>query len=137
MRAAVALVALAALVFAGGAGYGKGGKPKAVVAGGSSIVLDQAAPALGDDVTFTTTVQPLTGQAYPMIDLECYQGGAIVFSQLDHPDADFLLGGGGSVWKDVTGGAADCVAKLMSYDGTGNAWVVVDLGGETDFQAGG
>ena len=134
MRGLIALVALAALLFAGTAGYGKGGKPKAADAGASTIVVNETNVQLGDTVTFTTEIERLTGAEYPMVDLECTQDGVIVFSQLDHPDAGFLLGGGWSEWLQ-TGGPASCVAYLDAYDGSGNRWTVRVLA-STSFEAG-
>ena len=70
-----------------------------------------------------------------MVDLECRQNGAIVFSQLDKPDAIFLLGGGSSVWL-TTGGTANCTADLDAYGTKGGSWSVRVLS-TTSFDAAG
>ena len=56
-----------------------------------------------------------------------------MFSQLDKPDAAFLLGGGGSVWLN-TGGPANCTADLDAYGSKGGTWSVRLLS-ETSFDA--
>ena len=102
------------------------GKP---VASGT-IVLDQAAPALGDWVTFTTTTANLGGQN-PRVEIDCYQAVPFDYSWPDgsvHTQTDplvfasaapandaQLLGGGGSVWL-YHGGPAECVATLYYWD---------------------
>ena len=143
-KTVVALAVLAAIATFSTAGYsGKASKPSS---GGSSIALASVLsadgttrlaatmkPALGNRVTFATTVGSIAGWEYPMVDLECRQDGAIVFSQLDKPDAAFLLGGGGSVWLN-TGGPANCTADLDAYGSKGGTWSVRLLS-ETSFDA--
>lgn len=95
----------------------------------SSITLDQAAPALGDTITVTTSVEKLKGFEYPMVDLQCYQdvngdgftdvgnlqSPDVVFTWLDQPNASFLLGGYSSIWTLRGGGGAECVANLDAF----------------------
>jgi len=102
---------------------GKGsGAPKAV----SSITLNQGGDAarvvgslsFGQNVTFTTTVEQLTGGEYPMVYVQCYSvdDGSLLYGMLDHADAAFLLGGSWSPWWDVKSDG-DCWADLMAYGG--------------------
>ncbi len=142
----VALAVLAAIATLSTAGYsGKASKPTSgtstitlasVSSGdGTALLAANLKPALGDNVTFATTVGSLAGWEYPMVDLECRQSGVIVFSQLDHPDANFLLGGGSSVWL-TNGGVANCTADLDAYGSKGGTWSVRVLS-ETTFDAAG
>ena len=83
-----------------------------------TIVLDTAAPAFGEPVTFTTSVTgKLRGYQYPLVYVACYQAGVLVYGQLDFPDAPFLLGGGSSEWVTRGGGPAECIATLYIYPG--------------------
>lgn len=97
-----------------------------------SIAIDQPAPyALGDTLTFTTTIPKLKGYQYPMIVVACYQdvdgNGTVeipalyegspdlVYAWLDHPDQPFVLGAtGDSGWRQ-NGGPAECKATLYAY----------------------
>jgi opacity protein-like surface antigen len=82
-----------------------------------TIVLDTAAPAYGQPVTFTTSVTGhLKGYQYPLVYVACSQD-VLVYGQLDYPDAVFILGGGSSLWVTRGGGAADCIATLYIYPG--------------------
>ena len=98
------------------------------LAADGSISLDQPAPALGDTITFTTSVPKLKGYEYPMVDVQCYQdvdgdgsvstellGPDIVFSSLTHPGEPVLLGGYVSIWTLRGGGPAECRAELAAY----------------------
>jgi hypothetical protein len=82
--------------------------------GTSSIALDQSSPHMGDTVTFTTSVSGLHGSEWPMVYVECSQGGTVVYGALDAPEAAFQLGGGSSQWL-TNGGPADCTATLFAY----------------------
>lgn len=78
---------------------------------------DPASLHLGSTVTFTWSVTgKLKGFQYPMIVVDCEQGGVTTYVQLDFPDTAFVLGGGSSQWKE-TGGPADCTATLHVYNG--------------------
>jgi hypothetical protein len=105
----------------------------------SSISLDQSGVALGDTVTFTSTVEKLKGNEWPMVALSCFQdvnldgvvdstvgGPDQVFGVLDTPSAVFSLGGGSSLWLD-RGGAATCKAELFAYGFKGGAETVRQL----------
>lgn len=139
MVAAVGLVASPAM-----AAHDGGGKGKSGTSGGSAIwiaavndvpVNDGTASAstqspttyLGDTLRFGTTVEPLAGWEYPMVDLSCYQdvngdgtidtnllGPDVVFTWLDEPDAYFTLGGYSSIWTLRGGGDATCRANLVA-----------------------
>lgn len=94
-------------------------KPVPVAA---SISVNEPGPfAIGDTVTFTTTVPKLTGGAYPMVLLQAFVDGVVVYGQLDYPHVAFLLGGGSSPWIDPTNPnyrkPAVCHASLWAYGG--------------------
>lgn len=108
------------------AGKGGGGKPAAQAAG-SSITLNQAARvagslSFGKEVTFTTVVEPIGGNEWPMVYVECRSviDGSVLYGQLDHPDVAFLLGGGSSPWWSVQSDG-DCVATLYAYSKSAGA----------------
>jgi hypothetical protein len=79
----------------------------------ASITINQAAPHLGDWVTFTYSVPGTVSS--PRIQIMCYQSGALVYGEAGPATQSFLLGGGGSIWR-TNGGAADCVATLYEWD---------------------
>lgn len=110
-KLALLTAALAALVL-GGLHWGAKAAPPSDAE--PAISLDQSAPALGDTVTFTTTVPKLKGNEQALIVVTCYQGDALVWSWLDTPDAGFVLGSASSPWLQV-GGPAECRADLDSY----------------------
>jgi hypothetical protein len=69
-------------------------------------------PTLGSEVTFATSY-PKTIKN-PRIEVLCYQDGSLVYGEAGGAHDTFLLGGGGSAWKDG-GGAADCRANLYYF----------------------
>lgn len=78
-----------------------------------SISLDQAAPSIGDLVTFTVSPDPTP--TLGQIGLSCFQGGVLVFKAQPHSTSGwygyhqpFLLGPT-YLW---TSGSADCTATL-------------------------
>lgn len=85
----------------------------------STIVLNQTAPWLGENVTFTTDAQGLAGWEWSMVGVTCSQSGAPVYAALDTPSAAFLLGGNWSLWLE-RGGGADCTATIFAYGWKGN-----------------
>lgn len=102
-------------------------------------------PSLGDTVTFNVTVSNNVNN--PRVQLMCYQGGSVVYGETgsvaqavgDGTDplgySGFLLGGGGSIWKD-SGGSADCVARLF-YFGKKAGVQTFNVIASTAFAAGG
>lgn len=85
-------------------------------------------PNLGDTMTFATTLAPMAGWQYPMVAMSCYQdvngdgtvdtnllGPDLVYTELNHPDATFTLGGYSSIWTARGGGDAVCRAELDAY----------------------
>jgi hypothetical protein len=88
----------------------------AAVKGDAWIHLDEtariAAPSLGSTVTFSTGY-PKTVKN-PRIEVLCSQDGSLVYGEAGGVDDTFLLGGGGSLWRDG-GGAADCIANLYYF----------------------
>ena len=108
------------------AGKSGGSKPAPVV---SSITLNQSDTArvvgtlaFGGSVTFTTTIEPLSGREWPMVYLECrsVNDGSVLYGQLDYPDTTFVLGGGSSPWWNVKSDA-DCSAQLLAYSKSAGA----------------
>jgi hypothetical protein len=108
---------IAGTAFAGKGGNGGGGKPSG---GGGTIaleVMDEDGVAnQGDNITFHLG----TSAAKPFVGLNCFQGGALVYSKsvgyfADYPwDQWFTLSS--MSWSS---GAADCTAKLYTTkDGT-------------------
>lgn len=104
-------------------GSGKGGSSA------SSITLEPYSDLrLAGRVGFTTSAVGLSGWEYPMVAVSCYQdvngdgavdthllGPDIVFTWLDHPDAEIVLGAYSSIWTLRGGGPADCRADLDAY----------------------
>lgn len=116
MKRTVVLSLAAAALFGAATFFSPSGaeaarKPRQPVA--SSVVLDQAAPHLGDWITFSFVV-PDTVKS-PRIQVMCSQDGVVVFGAADAATASFELGGGSSPWR-TNGGAADCVATLYEWD---------------------
>ncbi len=138
--ALVLTVAGTTLAAKGGNGGGNGGGGT-VTATTSTIALNQAGLplTLGSSVTFTTTVVGLKGGEYPMVYVACFSPatGAILYGQLDHPDATFILGGGSSAWW-LVGGPANCLAHLYSSGGTtqGGYDQILELATPVAFAAG-
>ena len=97
-----------------------------------TIAINQAPVALGDTVTFTTTGIPKKVKI-PRIEVLAYQDGALVYGEAGGVSDSFLLGGGGSIWKD-RGGPADCVANLFYFDNSGPTQTYVRLA-TTNFHA--
>jgi hypothetical protein len=88
--------------------------------------------SLGDYVTFSTVVPKNVNN--PRIEVLCYQNGALTFGMAGGVDYAYLLGGGGSIWKDH-GGAADCVANLYFFSWKANTPTATQLA-TTSFSAG-
>lgn len=88
-----------------------------------TISIDQPGPyAFGDHVSFTTTSQNVQGVIHTMVLVECWSvvDGTLLVGQLDFPDADWILGGGGwSPWFEPEHAGEDgyCVASLLVYGG--------------------
>jgi len=107
---AVATIAIVALA----ASSASAAKPRTSTSTTSTIALNESAPALGTNVTFTTSASGLAGWEWPMVYVSCRQGGTSVYGALDQPSATFQLGGGSSQWL-TNGGSADCTATLYAY----------------------
>jgi hypothetical protein len=74
-----------------------------------TIALATGVPALGSSVTFT--VQYPNTVKNPVIAVDCYQSGAVVWSFVGGVGDAYLLGGDSSPWRS-NGGSASCVADL-------------------------
>lgn len=84
-------------------------------AGTSSIALESySVLQLGGTVGFATNAVGLAGWEYPMVALDCYQNGSLVYIELNTPSHEFMLGGTSSTWLS-NGGAAHCIASLDAY----------------------
>jgi hypothetical protein len=125
------IVAAAALALVGASSPAWAAKPAAP---SYSITLDQAAPALGDVVTFTTT--GAASLSNPRVALTCRQGITVVYGENGPVDAGFKLGGDSSPWLNGGGGAADCTARLADYRFKGGQWSIT-IYAETSFAAAG
>lgn len=131
-------------------------KPAATVSASISIATVNGAaytgqtPALGDTLTFNTTVPKLAGYEYPMVAVSCYQdvngdgtvdasitGPDVVYTQLDHPSAVFTLGGYSSIWTLRGGGPAVCRADLDAYGWKGGVESIRVLASTGDWAAAG
>jgi hypothetical protein len=152
---AATALALAAVPSIAIAGKGGGGASSSIaiasVNGTDAGRLPAAAtPKLGDMLKFATTVEPLAGWEYPMVVTSCYQdvngdnwidtnmlGPDIVYSWVDHPDAEFLLGAYDSIWKQRGGGDATCRAELDAYGWKGGKQSVRVLASTGDWAASG
>ena len=138
MLAIVMLAAFAAPVtsFAGRGGGGSSVTPWIGLNGVTDELGDRIPgagdPRLGDYVTFSTVAPKNINN--PRIEILCYQNGELTFGMAGGVDYAFLLGGGGSIWKD-NGGAADCVANLYVFSWKANTPMATQLA-TTSFSAG-
>jgi hypothetical protein len=129
-----AIIAALGFAVATATGNGPGGakgafagraKPASIeLSGVNGRLAASVQPSLGDTVYFSIVVPSNINN--PRVEVMCYQGGDVVYgetgsvAQATGSGADplgysgFVLGGGGSVWKD-NGGSADCVAKLFYF----------------------
>ncbi len=124
------IVAAAALALVGASSPAWAAKPAAP---SYSITLDQAAPALGDVVTFTTT--GADSLRTPVVSIRCLQGGAPVWVTNIGPADAVQLGGENSLWAKA-GGPADCTAGLYDMTWRGGKQTKT-LYAETSFAAAG
>jgi len=121
---AIVIALAAAPAMAGGKGPGKPSGPT----GSTIALLPYSELRLGGDVGFATSAVGLAGWEYPMVVVSCYQdvngdgtvdtnllGPDIVFSWVDKPGSEFLLGAYSSIWTLRGGGPADCRADLDAY----------------------
>ena len=86
---------------------------------------------LGSTVAFDTGYP--SNVRNPRIEVLCYQDGSLVYGEAGSVTHDFLLGGGGSLWRDA-GGAADCTANLF-YFGSHAGKQTYNKLASTDFEA--
>jgi hypothetical protein len=119
---------------AGKGGGGSGGSTPtptisiASINGTSAAATQNPTPNLGDNLKFATVVGSIAGWEYPMVAVSCYQdvngdgvidtnllGPDVVYTELDKPDAQFLLGAYSSIWTQRGGGPAKCRADLDAY----------------------
>jgi len=140
MFSGAAVLALTITVFTSGdALAGKGGNGNSTteasfialnppVAAAATTADASSGPSLGNTVSFTTHAAGVAGWEYPMVATSCYQdvngdgtvdtnllGPDVVYTWLDQPDADFLLGAYSSIWTLRGGGPAECRADLDAY----------------------
>ena len=115
-----------------GGGSGSSTPPPSIaigtINGTSAASTKDPAPKLGDNLTFATVVGSIAGWEYPMVAVSCYQdvngdgvidtnllGPDVVYTGLDKPDAQFLLGAYSSIWTQRGAGPAKCRADLDAY----------------------
>jgi hypothetical protein len=138
MRKLVALACFAALMLAGGAAYGKGGKPKVRADAVASIVLNETAPTYGSSMTFTTVVPDLTAQQYTYITVVCSQDTVVYqWSSLDLAFAFPLVQQDGLAAIGLlidTSRPMSCIAALVVREdfGTGLG-STIDYAAQTEF----
>ena len=100
----------------------------ATINGTSAASTQNPTPNLGDTLTFASVVGSIAGWEYPMVAVSCYQdvngdgtidtnllGPDVVYTWLDKPSAQFLLGAYSSIWTQRGGGPAKCRADLDAY----------------------
>jgi hypothetical protein len=95
--------------------------------------------AFGQSVTFSWSVDGLKGNQYPLIYVTAFSkvDGTLLYGQLDHPDAAFLLGGGWSLWHDQRNDV-NCLAHLFAYGGKDQGQsTIVELCAPVSFEAAG
>jgi hypothetical protein len=134
---ALALLAVACAVVATPAVAGKGGNGKgngSTAATSASINLNEADPALGSELTFSTTYP--NSAKNPRIDVRCYQNGTLVYGEAGGVNQVFVLGGYASDWK-AAGGPANCSARLFDLSWNGNNMQDVTWLASTSFDAAG
>lgn len=125
------LAILAVLVLAAPAAAAK------PVASGTISGPNEPAPyAFGDSITFTTTADNLKGTQYPLVYVACHSvvDDELLYGQLDHPDATFVLGASSSEWHTDRDNA-NCTATLYAYGGKGQTPQIVQLADPVAFFA--
>jgi hypothetical protein len=105
--AIVAILVIPATVLAKGGGTSVTPWISLASVNGASAAAVQ--PTLGSNVKFASGYA--TSTKNPWVSLSCYQGSTLVYGEGGSPSADFVLGGGASLWL-TTGGAASCRAEL-------------------------
>jgi hypothetical protein len=134
---ALALLTVACAVVVTPAVAGKGGNGKgngSTAATSASINLNEADPALGSELTFSTTYP--NSAKNPRIDVRCYQNGTLVYGEAGGVNHVFVLGGYASDWKSA-GGPGNCSARLFDLSWNGNNMQDVTWLASTSFDAAG
>ena len=109
------LVTGSALAAKGGNGNGHSGASNSAP---SSITLNESAPHLGGQVTFSVTYPGNIKN--PRIAVRCYfADGTMGYAEAGPYDQAFVLGGGSSDWLRL-GGPASCTAELFYIIWNGN-----------------
>jgi hypothetical protein len=125
-----ALIAAAALglVLASASLAAQGGRPGGHGDSSISLVVLNGAtePHLGGQVTFTVSTTESTG---PWVNVNCYQNGALVYSQWHGFYADYLWDpvfslGPTPSWQS---GGAECVARLVELRSNGRDRTLVTM----------
>jgi len=112
VKASIGIATITAMVLAPAAASAAPKSVTPTIALASSDVARTTAPALGTYVHFDS-VYPTTVKN-PRIEVLCYQDGSLVYGEAGGVNDAFLLGGGGSAWKD-SGGSAACDANLYYF----------------------
>lgn len=119
MKKLVILAAMSLSLFTAGFWDGVAKASQLPVPNSGTISLNESNVALGDTVTFTTSFDGKLKN--PRIEVLCYQNSVLVYGEGGSAYDTFLLGGGGSLWKD-SGGPADCVANLYYFKVGTHEW---------------
>ena len=115
---AVILAISIGVVTSGDALAAKGGNKGAAASSAAPVIgLNETAPHLGGQVTFTTSFP--TSVKSPGIAVRCYVDGVMVYAEAGATTHAFLLGGAGSDWLRM-GGPAFCTAELYNIVWNGN-----------------
>jgi hypothetical protein len=137
---AIAAALILATAFIGRTNPAGAGLARAGSTTGSWIALTQVngksasiQPSLGSTVSFATSY-PRTVKN-PRIEVLCYEDGNLVFGMAGSVTYEFLLGGAGSIWLTI-GGGADCTANLF-YFGSHAGKQTYNKLATTSFAAGG
>ena len=99
----------------------------------ASIALNPGDPSIGQSVSFITTY-PKTVKN-PVVEVNCYQNGTLVWGQVGSVTGSYKLGGDSSPWLNNGGGPANCEADLLSQVWNGNSQEQMTLMAYTTFAA--
>src|SRR6516225_2840805 len=84
----------------------------------ASIALRPGDPSLGESVSFVTTYP--SSAKNPVIEVNCYQNGTLVWGEVGLVGGSYKLGGDSSPWLNNGGGSATCEAELLNQVWNGN-----------------
>jgi hypothetical protein len=125
LKHAVAAALIAGLVLAGGALAARSTSSlNLVVLGARTAASEPTEPSYGGQITFDVS----TSESHPSVNVRCYQAGSWVYDGWQSfwpgyvPEPVFTLSS--LYW---TGGAADCIARLLYFDRQGRERTLTSL----------